>query len=400
MFSTKSAQSLRNLFAAYHEPAGLSKQQSQKLLDGIKSSFRNQLEREYGRSLDRSAAMAKITDSDHHIRQSAASQHLKSILSNPLFSYSQPTASSSTLPSISLLPTPKRDPMDVFDHGVAKGLMTLKAATGCMMAKRQMLSNSESVADLSSSQTALRVLRWLQSSGADTKMKFLDNQAFIRALTPLLVAEGLESTAWDWISRTVGDADATLDTEIRVKRAAFLLAQLVHTKSQPQYGDLDAAITAILDAEQLYKNSPLLPKLLVLPWRSVSWLSTVESYSRTAPSEKLFDAHMATAEHLPRSFDVEKAHLHLYHPTHPDHGPALQFFNDKERLHRLVQKFNPEQLKLATAKGMGILPWIAFLGHDTVNHLTQSGRRQEAESVTELLRSELASFSGGSLSPT
>ncbi|KAK2593134.1 hypothetical protein QQS21_009183 [Conoideocrella luteorostrata] len=396
MFSTKSVQSLRNLFASYHEPTGLSKVQSQKLLDGLKLSFRQQLDREYGRGSERAAAIARVTEADHQIRHSAATQHLKSILSNPLFSYSKQTTSISP----SLLPASKRDPMDVFDQAVAKGMMTLQAAAGCMMAKLQSMSNSESPSDIGSSQTALRVVRWLKSSGAETDLKFLDNQAFVRALTPLLIAEGLEGAAWEWISRTVTDSNSSWETELRVKRAAFLLAQMVHTKSQPQHGNLDAAITAILDAEQLYHNNPLLPKLLVLPWRSVSWLSTVESYSRASPSEKMFDAHMATAELLPRSFDVEKAHLHLHHPTHPDHTPALRFFNNKENLHKLVQKFDPNKLQLAKAKGMSILPWIAFLGHDTVNHLTQSGRMREADNVTELLRSELASFSMGSLTPT
>lgn len=397
MFSTKSTLALRNLFAGYHEPAGLSKQQSQKLLDGLKASFRQHLDREYGRiGSQRAAALARVTDADHQIRHSAATQHLKSILANPLFSYSKQASS----PSSSLLPISKRDPMDVFDHAVAKGMMTLKAATGCMMAKRQLLSSSDSLADLASSQTALRVVRWLKSSGAEANLKFLDNQPFIRALTPLLIAEGLESVAWEWMTRTINDTGLSWENDLRIKRAAFLLAQLVHIKSQPQHGNLDEAITTILNAEQLFHTSPLLPQLLILPWRSVSWLSTVESYSRTAPSEKLFDAHMATAELLPRPFDVEKAHLHLYHPTHPDHAPAVRLFNDKKKLRKLVANFSPERLNLAKVKGMSILPWIAFLGHDTVNHLTQSGRMREADSVTELLRSELASLSIDSLSPT
>jgi hypothetical protein len=403
MFSTKSPQALRNLFAGYHEPTGLSKQQSQRLLDGLKVSFRQQLDREYGRiTSERAAALARTKETDHQMRHSVATQHLKSILSNPLFSYSKQASSPSASSSSSLLSASKRDPMDVFDHAVAKGMMTIEAATGCMIAKRKLLSTStsDSLHDMASSQTALRVVQWLKSSGEMAELKFLSNQPFVRALTPLLIAEGLESVAWEWISRTVDDSSLPWESDRRIKRAAFLLAQIVHVKSQPQHGNLDAAITTILDAEQLYHNSPLLPQLLILPWRSVSWLSTVESYSRPAPSEKLFDAHMATAELLPRHFDVEKAHLSLYHPTHPDHAPALRLFNDKNKLRKLIAKFSPDKLNLAKVKGMSVLPWIAFLGHDTVNHLTQSGRLREADIVTELLRSELASLSIDSLSPT
>ncbi|KHN99956.1 uncharacterized protein MAM_01880 [Metarhizium album ARSEF 1941] len=398
MFPTKPARALRNLFAGYHEPAGLSKQQTQKLLDGLKASFRRHLDREYGRiGFERAAVVAKVTDPDDAVRHSAATRHLRSILSNPLFSYSQRAGSPSQAEK---LHATRRDPMDVFDHAVAKGMMTLTAATGCMVAKRQLLSASDAPQDLSSSQTALRVVRWLRSSGAESKLSFLHNLSFVRALTPLLVAEGLESIAWEWITRAVGDASLCWETGARVNHAAFLLAQIVRTKSQPQHGNLDAAITAILDAERLYRSSPLLPQILVLPWRSVSWLSTVESYTRDAPSERLFDAHLAAAELLPTPVEIEKAHLHLHHPTHPDHAPALRLFGDRKKVRKLVARLNPDRIQWSSIRGMGTLPWLAFLGHDTVNHLTRSGRKREADSLTELLRSALAIVPQDSLSPT
>ncbi|KAG6040713.1 hypothetical protein E4U41_007327 [Claviceps citrina] len=406
--STKSVQSLRNLFAGYHEPAGLSKQHSQKLLDGLKTSFRQQLDLEYGRGSERAAAAASATGSEavdrRQVRDSAATRHLKSILSNPLFSHGKQAGPG--MPA-AVLPGAKRDPMDVFDHAVAKGMMSLKAATGCIMAKRQMMMPSRhdppsTATGAGSSQTALRVLRWLRSSGAEADLSFLDDRAFLGALTPLLIAEGLEGAAWEWVSRTVTDANASWDGDLRIRRASFLLAQMVHTKSQPQHGNLDAAITTILDAEQRYHGHALLPRLLVLPWRSVSWLSTVESYSRVAPSEGVFDAHIAMASLLPRTLDVETAHLHLHHPTHPDHGPAMRFFHHKDKLHRLVQRCHSDRLSKPThARAMRIISWVSILGNDTINRLSQSGRRREAESVTELLRAELAAFSHhDSLSPT
>ena len=396
MFTTKSAQALRHLFAGYHEPTGLSRQQSQKLLDGLKASFRSQLDREYGGipgTAPASGAVARAADTDvHHVRHSAASRHLKSILSNPLFSYDQRWMDDK------LAGASKRDPMDVFDHAVAKGMMALRAATGCLVAKRQSLVASAT--DMGSTKTASRVTRWLRASGAETSLEFLDDQGFIRALAPLLVAEGLESVAWEWAARTVNEtssaASAAWHSQTRIRRAAFLLAQLVHVKSQPHYGDLDAAIRVILDAEQRFYDSPLLPRLLVLPWRSVSWLTTVESHNRPSPSEDLFDAHMAAAKVFrPHAMAVERAHLHLHHPTHPDGAPAMRFFKNKQKLHDMVSK-----TKLtAPGAGLGILPWIAFLGHDTVSHLTKSGRTREAQSVTQLLRDELADISVD-LSPT
>lgn len=405
MFSTKSVQSLRKLFAGYHEPLPISKQQSQKLLDGLKASFRSQLDREYGRSSsDHAAAPAKSGDAAPQARGSAATLHLKSILSNPLFSYNNKENASPPLPKG--LWVSDRDPMDVFDHAVSRGMMTLKAATGCLVAKgqqqqqQQQLSSAAdtSPAAVASSDTALRVVRWLRSSGAEGELLFLDNAAFVRALVPFLIAEKMEGVAWEWIIRTMNESPS-LGEEQRIARASSLLSQIVRIKSQSHYGNLDAAIQAILEAEQLFEQNPSLPKLLVQPWRSVSWLSTVEAYSRATPTEKLFEAHMATAERLPRAFPVETAHLHLYHPTNPDHVPALQFFNDKKRLRKLVQALGPEKLNLAKFTGMGTIPWIAFLGHDTVNHLKQSGRSEEARGITQVLRSELSDIFAETLTP-
>ncbi|OPB46901.1 hypothetical protein A0O28_0070250 [Trichoderma guizhouense] len=402
MFSTKSAQSLRKLFAGYHEPLPISKSQSQKLLDGLKASFRSQLDREYGRSSsDSAAAPAKTGDAELQTRRSAATLHLKSILSNPLFSYDNSSNKQNAAHLPKAMWVSDRDPMDVFDHAVSRGMMTLKAATGCLVAKgHQMEAAAEANSPTaSSSDTALRVVRWLRSSGAEGDLQFLDKPAFVRALVPFLVAEELEGVAWEWIIRTMNES-AGITEEQRIARASSLLSQIVRIKSQSHYGNLDAAIQAILEAERLFEHNPSLPKLLVQPWRCVSWLSTVEAYSRAMPTEKLFEAHMATAERLPRAFPVETAHLHLYHPTHPDHVPALQFFNDKKRLRKLVQALGPEKLNLAKFTGMGTIPWIAFLGHDTVNHLKQSGRSEEAQGITEILRSELSDIFAETLTPT
>ncbi|KAK7422623.1 hypothetical protein QQZ08_009429 [Neonectria magnoliae] len=393
MFSTKAVHSLKNLFASYHEPLPLSKQQSQKLLDGLKTSFRKQLDHEYGHSSDTPAVSAKSPDASPPIRQSATNRHLKDILSNPLFSYNKDVTS--TFPST--LTAPKRDPMEVFDHAVARGMMTPKAALGCMAAKfKQLQAVDPSGSALASSGTAARVVRWLRSSGSEQDLRFLDNQTFVRTLAPFLVAEDMEDIAWEWLTRTVHDTSGNLPSEKRLKRASNLLAELVRTKCQPQYGNLDSGISTMLQAQESFKSSPLLSDLLVLSWRSVSWFSTVEAYSRVAPSEELFDAHMATADRLPQPFLLERAHLHLYHPTHPNHVPALQFFRDTEKLRRLVHAIGPKKPKIDK---LSVISWLAFLGHDTVNHLTQSGRTQEAQGVTELLQAEVANLFNGKLEP-
>lgn len=394
MHSTRATRSLKNLFAGYHEPTPLSRQTSQKLLDGLKSSFRDQLDREYGRSSSApSPAAAELPPSP---RRSAANHHLKTLLSNPLFSYEKETTSTLSAPA----PTLKRDPMDVFDHAVSRGMMTLKAATGCLVAKQQQIQLDPSPASLASkTDSALRVVRWLRSSRPESDLDFLDNRPFVRALVPFLVSEGLDHLAWEWVARSADSSSESPVHEPGRQRASFLLAELVRVKSQPQNGNLDGAISTLLQAEASLHSSRLLSKILVAPWRSVSWLSTVESYRRTAPSEELFDAHVNTASRLETSLEVEKAHLHLYHPTHPDHKPAMQLFEDTQRVRDLLRRINPERASASKPRTMGLLQWTAVLGHDTVNFLTRSGRSQEAEHLTGLLQDGLASLFVQGLKP-
>ncbi|TQV90973.1 hypothetical protein IF1G_10208 [Cordyceps javanica] len=406
MFSTKPTFSLRKLFAGYHEPAGLSPQQSQKLLEGLKSSFRLQLEQEYGQTAltkqtkNTSKTHDNPSSSSHGVvRHSAANRHLRSILANPLFSYNKNSVTANcTIPSP--LSVPKRDPMDDFDHAVAKGLMTLNAATGCIMTKQKQIDARQlDTGTASSSATALRVVRWLRSTGLGNSLAFLEHEAFVKALAPFLVAEKMEEIAWQWICQTMQRSD-DLSEPVRLRRASFLLAQLVQIKSQPQHGNLDGAISTILRAEQLLAKDPLLAKLLVLPWRSVSWLSTVESYSRVAPSERLFDAHLDTASRLQQPLSVETAHLHLYHPTHPDHAPAMHFFRDTKRLRHLVRGITKEQFTQAKQTSLSVVPWVAYLGYDTVNHLTASGLSQEAQTLKQILQDELSGLFTAQVQPS
>lgn len=385
MFSTKAAQSLKNLFASYHEPAPLSKQQSQKLLDSLKLSFRKQLDREHGESSNRPAVPnTPSTSADTSLHTSATNRHLKDILSNPLFSYNKDLSS----PFSSSLPSSKRDPLEVFKHGVARGMMTHKAAIGCMIAKsKELRALSPNGNTLLSSETSLHVVRWLQSSDLHKDLKFLAHQVLVQTLVPFMIADGMEEVAWGWLSQLLGEESKDLPNHKRSGRASNLLAAMVRTRCQAQYGGLDAGISTMLQAQHMFQNSPLLSELLVTSWRSVSWFSTVEAYRRNAASEELFDAHMATADQLHRPLLVERAHLHLHHPTHPSHVPALEVFRDTDSLRKVVDDVGPKKNGQFTVGS-----WLVCLANDTTNHLIQSGRTQEAEGVAELIRSEVTNF--------
>lgn len=398
MFTTKSAQSLKNLFAGYHEPTALSRQQSQKLLDGLKTSFRKQLDREYGHiGSGPNVVSAKGADAAEVHRRSAANQHLKAVLTNPLFAYNKDPVPK----TIASLPSVARDPMDVFEEASEKGLMNLQAATGCLMAKRKQMRQNSTDNRIGAKETAQRVLHWLRISPQDIQAQFMDNHKFIRTLMPFLVEGGFEDTAWEWLAMTLDFSNETLSKEQLLSRSSVILTQLVRHKRNPQFGGLDDSISTVLQAEKTFANNSLLANVLIPPWREVSWMSTVEAFRSQPASESMFDAHLDLANRLPQTLRVESAHLHLHHPVHPDSSPAMKFFEDKEPIRELLQGLAPGMLDpvLGTFKKLSMPTWIAFLGQDTIDSLTQCGRNDEAQDVTELLQTRLPKAIAPTLQP-
>jgi hypothetical protein len=247
-------------------------------------------------------------------------------------------------------------------------------------------------AAMASSKTASRVVQWLRTSGFEENLDFTKrgHKLFIESLMPFLVAEKQEAVVWQWINRVIDDPSLGLDDEIRTGRASRLLSSLIHVQCQPHHGSLNTAISTILRVEQDFKHHPLLPKLLTLSWRSVSWMTTVEAFSRVTPSQELYEAHMATAERLSLSVPVETAHLHLYHPTHPDYRAALSLFNDEDAISKLLAPY--PDVKLATEQTKQVLEvpsWLALLGHDTIDYLRQIGKSREAQHIQQLLSSRI-----------
>lgn len=400
MHSTKSAQALKRLFAGYHETS-LTAAQSTKLLNGLKTSFRKHLDNEHDTSpgFTETSPKSASNASKHRGPPPSTAQHLREILFNPVFHYGSDLTSSPMSPKLSKT---QRDPMHDFDRAVAQGLMTARIATGCMEAKRKLMI--EASQDMANAGVAERVLRWagsrpISKKGCATTLPLM----FVHSLVPFLIAEGKEHVLWDWISqqtaRTAGDVEPE---PWRIDLAGRLLKTLVDAKTQPPYPNLNAAINTILEAESRFKTQSFLPLLLIHAWRSVTWLSTVETDFIPGPSEDLYDAHIAVAQAIsppsagggfpfedrPRKrnhyweISVETAHLDLRHPTRPSADLALFVLQSKSRLRYLFGTFAHRPPSAAAV-------WVTALGRDTMDYLNKSGRAREASRLHGLLRSEL-----------
>lgn len=397
MNSTKALGSLKGVFPSIHQPLPLSKNESQKLLNALKTSFRSNLDKEYGWDSEKPSQTRNPTSSHNKAPSShptsiqqhhrPTDRHLDSILSNPLFKQAkQATERAAGL---------KRDPMDVFDEAVSKGMMTRKAATGCLIAKRRdiLQSSSLSVSEaMAASGAGRRVVQWLRASGEERSGAFLGDDRLMKELVSFLVAEGLEEVIWTWahhLHRMEGQLEVVGPQGILLSRLLFRLvvakARVMDDKS------LDAAYAALLRADHMWRESDNLPRILQEPWTHLSWASTVEAWKRPTPSNNLFEDYVRISEHLQSPVKLDLAHLDLYHPTKPSHEKALEFFNAESWVPAQGAGSSDEQ----ALKSQKFINRVVSMGMDTVRHLTQIGRIEEADWVTRLLREKLSNRSLG-----
>lgn len=390
MFGTRTLSSLKDFFPQIHQPLPLTRRESQLLLKTLTTSFRNNLDKEHGHWNENSsvtsapASIRQTTQHEHHHRP--IDRHVRAILSNPLFSYDR--ATHNIRPA-----APERDPMDVFDEAVAKGLMNPQRAAGVLKAKRHSITQSSTVSvneTVASSGTALRVIQWLRSHGHERDLSFVSCTPLISYLTQFMVEEGLEEIAWVWLARLMNGEGP--DTPLKLPSpAAYILDSLVRAKAL--FGkSLDGGYACMARARQMFDTKPTFESDAISAWRALSWWSTVSAWQRSQPSEALFDAFAVLGRQLERSkttFLVDRAHLDLHHPTHPDANLSMEYLESCS-LQSLLDQEKQEDMQAfqtcsLTRKYNAIVKRVALMGVDTVNHLSRIGREEEADSIGNLL---------------
>ncbi|KAI7785414.1 hypothetical protein LA080_007251 [Diaporthe eres] len=398
MFGTKTLSSLKDFFPQIHQHLPLSRRESQLLLKTLTTSFRNNLDREHGywnentpvaslNAAKSASAPASIKPPAHHEpHHRPIDRHVRAILSNPLFSYDR--AAHNTRPA-----APERDPMDVFDEAVAKGLMNPQRAAGVLKAKRHSITQSSTISvneTVASSGTALRVIQWLRSHGHERDLSFVSCTPLIIYLTQFMVEEGLEEIAWVWLGRLMNGEGPDLPAD-PPSPAAYILDSLVRAKAL--FGkSLDGGYACMVRARQMFNSKPTFDSDAISAWRALSWWSTVSAWQRSQPSEALFDAFAALGRQLERSkttFLVDRAHLDLHHPTHPDAKLSTEYL-ESSSLQSLLDQEKQEDIQSFqtcsfTRRYNAIVKRVALMGIDTVNHLSRVGREKEADSIGNLL---------------
>lgn len=176
--------------------------------------------------------------------------------------------------------------------------------------------------------------------------------------------------------------------------ASFLLEALVYVKSLGAR-NLDDAYSSILRGEETLKHGPEFAQDMLVPWKSLAWLSTVEAWKYSSPSEPLFESYVAISENIRRTRSLARAHLDLHHPTKPDHTLAVELLS-KESFWQNLAPMTPEQALVPTnlpkPQPSNFHVRIMSFGLDTVQHLTQRGQSEEAQWILNLLRTYLGPY--------
>lgn len=326
-----------------HPPLPLNPRESKQLLNLLTTSFRRQLDAEHG-DLPFRTKTGKKPSNNHQSHETnkqrrrsfsePASQptdkHMNSILTNPLFS----------LMPDGKTPNAGRDPMEVFDFAVAKGMMTLHYARACLNAKKRDIIQSPILSvreGMKESGAGLKVVKWLISSGMANNNDFLKDAQFAIVLMEYMVAEGLQEIVWKWIKRafeglpayfTIRDPILRNTTRREIIGPLYLLIRAEASENV----SLDAAFICLSRAAGYLKGLtvPQMRKVLVAPGWFLLHEATRLNSERPAPSPSAFESFFSLVPVLSARPHYQLAIMSLHHPSTPSADLALAFFRERQ----------------------------------------------------------------------
>lgn len=401
MLPTLPVGSLKSFKPRLHQPLPLTPREADKLLNVLKNAFRTQLDREHPvhddtasttspprrfpvNSITRDASSFLSQDLSSSLNTSRASNppierharhtdnHVRAILGNPLFSYDRTVEAAAG-------PNAKRNPMDVFDAAVAKGMMTTQRAAGCLNAAWRDAVNSNSaslVQAIAETRAGTRVVQWLRSSGMEHDLTFMAKSPGLTSLLlKFMAAERLDGVVWSWLERLAREDGPP---EIKQEPAfSFVLRRFILAKAFEAMS-LDEGYECMLRAENMLRDVGAdVEKNLLDSWKRLSHLSTGSArplISKPAPT--LYERFMALGDlFCAPGLSVERAQLELHHPTRPSSDSAeVLLHKEVEDVEEITAPYRL-QLKL--------------LGLDAAKHLQAVGKTAEALDLLQLLRDKL-----------
>lgn len=398
MKESVAVQAFKSIASRIHPQLPLSPKESQRLLNALTSSFRQQLDHDHSPveavapPASRVAA-ASSTSKPHPFAAQSAPQfastdrHLASLLTSPLFA--KPAhVPVSTAATVSNLKANSKYPIKVFEHYVSRGEATIETARLCLNAFRKSIDQLPPAvqnAKLREIAAGTRVLSWLWSSGRINAYSFAEDHSFVNLLAYCLVHEGNEIALWDLIqSDSLPGLADTPRRDVRYRKGMLLFSLVkAHLSVSPT-----AALTAFLRAVEATDTSSSSPAFAVpagvyLSKELVQLAKTGSTLPEDLYNRFVDSCHIWAPNPQDRNL-YRVALLKLHHPVSPTAIEALAF------IRRL--KETPSHPFLAPQKDVHKADVYAFF-FDTARLLHVQGFGDDAAWVLEFMRQTLQSRS-------
>lgn len=354
---------LSTLASKIHPQLPLSPRESQQLLSLLTQSFRAHLDREHPFHSSESSQRApsrqlligsgKRSASPHRAATSSyasATQHLDSILNNPLFAV-KPRRRGSESAAVDVL----RDPVGWFINEIASGSATLQKAAICLEVLEK--TTNESPAWLKDGVTPANVLsEWLRTSGLDTSRQFLDmcmtksghGSRFLDRLVALQLAEGETSAPWRWFVRS--NEQRIKETGLDVSRVTKFRQQLLEKMVSVEGStSLNSGLATFMQAFRFTETAGYESAYVVLRTAGGRLVNRIiSSHDQTIDAELYQSFSSSSQRWLGGWSRAVEAMLWLHHPVESSPAPGLRFIQDpagaaafaqssRSRRHFLVQ---------------------------------------------------------------
>jgi hypothetical protein len=308
--------------------------------------------------------------------------HMSSILTNPLLAGVQEEGKRIS----------GNDPMVIFEKAVSKGMMDMKCATLCLIAKKNEIIQSSVLSvqqGMNESGAGRKVLKWLWASGTTNDNSFMMDTKFSNILMEFIVAEELQEAAWTWIRRAVRECRSLSDVgqlATARKEMTWPLFSLVKAEASSANG-LDAAYICLSRAAGYLKGMTASQMRIFLgpTGRYLSYATGVSRADRPPPAESAFDSFLSLIPVITSNTEYHFAHLNLHHPNHPTANLALSYLQSREHPPELSTPA-PELVKRSR---------IIELGLTTARFLLEERRYDDADWVMNYLQAHYSDQLGG-----
>ena len=327
---------LSSLASKLHPQLPLSPRESQQLLNLLTTSFRAHLDREHpvpegrrvqttpGSNAQRSPSPTRVPSS-----YTSASQHIDSILTNPLFAV-KPHRRASESGAVDVL----RDPVAWFVSQIATGAATLSRAAMCL----EVLDvASETSPRLHNGKTTAFVLaEWLRTSGADLSREFVDfnttKQGFgnksMDKLVTMMFTDGEKAAPWRWFIRSQEQRtkETKLDAKIVAKFRQQLLWKMVHTQANRS---LSEGLAVFMQAFRMAQVEGIEAAYAVLRPAGAHLVNRIMSTPGHAIEPELYQSFLVSSRQWLGSWSqAVESMLWLHHPTQRSARSGLEFLQD------------------------------------------------------------------------